>query len=434
MAPALPPPLESCRATTAAAARRDEQLALWAATPAALPALGPRIGFWRRLSNGRAASRLIDEIAASSERIPKNEAGRHAWRERLRERLQSFGQERLGWPDGYRRLLFGDAFFESTVSFTRQARAFDPSLTLEQLGQALRNVWIGNSIQMLLDRRVELRDGLFAYSMLYPLTDNWLDDPSVPSADKRAFSQRFGWRLAGRPAFPHGEREAAVFRLVGRIEGELARSDYPWVFDSLLAIHAGQSRSLDQQGASPLGDHEILAISFEKGGSSVLADLHLVAPEASPAQERFAFGYGVFLQLLDDLQDVEDDLAAGHQTLFTRAARRGPLDEPTARLARFIDVTLDDAFSGAPFAERLDLIRRNCRALLVGSVALQPSRFSRRFRRQLETRWPVSFRTHRRLRRRTLALFQSAAARARERDDRSPLEQLFDFALEAPAA
>ena len=133
---------------------------------------------------------------------------------------------------------------------------------------------------MLLDQSVELRDGLFAYSMLYPLTDNWLDDPAVPSARKRAFNQRFGWRLAGLPVIPHDAREAAVFRLVARIEDELPRRDFPWVFESLLAIHEGQSRSLDQQGASGLGDDEILAISFEKGGSSVLADLHLVSPEA----------------------------------------------------------------------------------------------------------------------------------------------------------
>jgi hypothetical protein len=433
-ATAVAPPLEPRHLATGAAELRDEQLALWAATPAELPEIGARVGFLRQFSNGRAATRLIDELGAGLERVPDDEPGRHAWREQLRERLQTFGQERLGWPDGYRRLLFGDAFFESTVAFTREAKAFDPSLTLEQLGQALRNVWIGNSIQMLLDQRVELRDGLFAYSMLYPLTDNWLDDPAVPSARKRAFNQRFGSRLAGLPALPHDEREAAVFRLVTRIEGELPRCAFPWVFESLLAIHQGQSRSLDQQRSFGLGDDELLAISFEKGGSSVLADLHLVSPEASAAQERFAFGYGVFLQLLDDLQDVEEDLAAGHETLFTRAARRGPLDEPAARLLRFIDVTLDGAFRGAAFAERLDLVRRNCRALLVGSVALQPGRFSRRFRRRLEARWPVSFHTHRRLRRRALGLVQRAAARARETDGRSPLAQLFDFVTTAPAA
>jgi hypothetical protein len=434
MALALAPTLAPHRAAKGAAARRDEQLALWAATPVELPEIGARVGFFRKLSNARAAGRLIDEMALRLERIPEDEAERDAWRERLRERLQAFGQERLGWPDGYRRLLFGDAFFESTLAFVREARAFDPALTLEQLGQALRNVWIGNSIQMLLDRRVALRDGLFAYSMLYPLADNWLDDPAVPRARKNAFNQRFGWRLAGLPAIPHDAREVAAFRLVDRIEGELPRRDFPWVFESLLAIHEGQSRSLDQQDAFGLDDEEILTISVEKGGSSVLADLHLVSPAPSEDQERFAFGYGVFLQLLDDLQDVEDDLAHGHETLFTRTARKGPLDAPTARLARFIDLTLDGAFRGTAFSERLDLVRRNCRALLVGSVALQPARFSRRFRRALESRWPVSFRAHRRLHGRALELFQRASARAHAADGRSPLEQLFDYAGARPAA
>ncbi len=422
----------------AAAAHRDEQLALWAATPAELPEMGPRTSWLRRISNARAARRLLDEMSARLERIPGDEAGRQAWREELRERLQSFGEQRLGWPDGYRRLLFGDAFFESTLAFTKEAKAFDPSLSLEDLGQALRNVWIGNSLQMLLDRPVALRDGLFAYSMLYPLTDNWLDDPTVLPERKRAFSRRFAERLAGLVAFPHDEREAAAFRLVGRIEGEWPRREFPWVYESLLAIHEGQSKSLQQQRAQGargrLDEAAILAISVEKGGSSVLADLHLVTPSPTPASERFAFGYGVFLQLLDDLQDVEDDLARAHATLFTRAAERGPLDEPTARLAAFIDRTLDAAFSGEAYAERVDLVRRNCRALLVGSVALQPGRFTWRFRRRLEACWPVSFRAHRRLRRRALALFQAVAARARERDGRSPLDQLFDFTAAAPAA
>ncbi len=164
---------------------------------------------------------------------------------------------------------------------------------------------------------------------------------------------------------------------MSRVERELPRDRFPWVFESLLAIHEGQVRSLEQQDAphfeeaSRLDDASLLAMSFEKGGSSVLADLHLVAPLRDPAHERFAFGFGVFLQLLDDLQDVDEDLAAGHETLFTRAARRGVLDEPTARLARFIDRTLDGAFPGAAHAERVDLVRRNCRALLVGSVALR---------------------------------------------------------------
>ncbi len=379
--------------------------ALWDATPPQMPRIGPRVGFLRQRSNARAASRLIDDLAAGIERLPGGEPERRAWRECARERLHRFGHDRLGWPDGYRRLLFGDHFYESAVAFARDARAFAPGLPLEQVGQALRNVWIGNSFQMLLDRVVELRPGLFAYSMLYPLTDNWLDDPAVSNHAKRSFNQRLGLRLSGLPVRPADERDAAVGRLVERIEEEFPRDRFPSVYASLLAIHDGQMRSLSQRAEIGLSDVDLLEISFRKGGSSVLTDLYLVTDVPQPLEERFAFGYGVFLQLLDDLQDVETDLASRHETLFTRAARRGPLDEITARLAGFIDTVLlrNGRFDGPAFTDRQDLIRRNCLALLVASVADHPARFSRRFRRHLARQWPVSFQAYRRLRRRALA-------------------------------
>jgi hypothetical protein len=390
-----------------------EFLTRWAATPLEMPELGPRVSFLRQRSNARAATRLIDDLAAEIEQLPEAESERSRWRTEIRERLQQFGHERLGWPEGYRRLLFGDAFYEASVAFAREARAFDRRFTLEQLGQALRNVWIGNSLQMLLDQRVELRPGLFAYSMLYPVTDNWLDDPNVSGDLKRSFNERLGKRLAGLPVGGDDERDIAVGRLVERIEQEFPRGDFPSVYASLLAIHGGQMRSLDQHGGADLTSAELASISFAKGGSSVLADLHLVSRVTEPIEERFAFGYGVFLQLLDDLQDVEVDLGAGHETLFTRAARRGPLDGLTARLAHFIDIVLagDGPFSGPDFADRLDLIRRNCLTLLVGSVAEHRKRFSRRFRRNLERRWPLSFRAQRRLRRRAIRRWSAARSK-----------------------
>jgi hypothetical protein len=389
---------------------RDRNAALWAATPPELPVMGPRVGFRRHFANSRAAAGLIETLAAEVSRLPAGKQERQAWRETVRERVQEFGATRLGWPTGYRRILFGDAFFAASRTFARDARAFDPRLSLDDLWQALRNVWIGNSLQMLLDLEVTLNPGLFAYSLLYPLTDNLLDDPRLSASAKRGFSERFGARLSGLSTSPAGPEESAVFRLVGRIEAEFPRHRFADVHESLLAIHGGQARSLGQQDPG-LTDAEILQTSCEKGGSSVLADLYLVAGRATPAEESFAFGYGVFLQLLDDLQDVEDDILAGHETLFTRAAERGPLDAPTARLAAFIDRVLDggEPFAGPPFADRKDLIRRNCQSLLVGAVAELPRRFSRRFRHRLGRHWPFGLGALRRLRDRAQRRFRDAA-------------------------
>jgi hypothetical protein len=408
------------------AALRERYTRLWAATPAELPSLGPPTGWRRRFVNAGASARLIDELAAEVGRLPDEPAERRAWQERVRESLQDFGAVRLGWPAGYRRLLFADAFYAAALAFVREARACHPELPPDSLWQGLRNVLIGNSLQVLLDREVALRPGLFAYSMLYPLTDNRLDDPRVPAAEKRAFNERFGRRLAGRPSEGRGPADAAVFALVARIEEEFPRAAFPDVHESLLAIHRAQVRSLLQQDGPGLTDDEILAISCEKGGTSVLADLYLVTGRARAAEESFAFGFGVCLQLLDDLQDVEPDLEAGHQTLFTRTARLGPLDEPTARLARFIDEVLEGAevVAGPAYADRRDLIRRNCRTLLVGAVAEQPSRFTRRFRRAIERRWPLSLHALRRLRRRAQTRARQASCSLRRRAGTSSLLDL----------
>jgi len=405
---------------------REACLDAWRSTRPELPRLGPETTRWRQWRNAGATSRLIDEIARRVDEHPEDTREQHAWRDELRATLQDFGESRFGWPDGYRRLLFGDAFYESSVAFARQARAFAPSLPLDDLWQAMRNVWIGNNLQMLLGVPVRLNRGLFAYSMLYPVTDNVLDARDRSPRSKRAFNDRLGQRLHGHHLPPQDASESSAFDLVGRIEEEFPRGRYAGVWDSILAIHRGQIESLRQQGR-PLAESELCEISFAKGGASVLADLYLVAGDATLEQERFAFGYGVFLQLLDDLQDVAIDRGAHHHTLFTLAAEAGMLDDQTARLMHFIDVVLDRERAGAGAATNdcLDLIRRNCHCMLATVISAQPRMFSRRFRRSVERQWPVSFRAMRRLRRRAHARFQSTSQRLQARRGvSSPLELL----------
>ena len=405
---------------------RDACLDAWHATRSELPRLGPDITRWRQWRNASATRHLIDEIALRVDEHPEQTTEQRMWRDRLRVTLQDFGERRFGWPNGYRRLLFGDAFYESSVVFARQARAFDSSLKLEDLWQAMRNVWIGNNLQMLLGLPVRLTQGLFAYSMLYPVTDNVLDALDRSADDKRAFNHRFGQRLRGHHVTANDGSEASAFALVSQIEEEFPRDQYADVWDSILAIHQGQIDSLRQQGRR-LPESELCEISFAKGGASVLADLYLVVGDATIEQERFAFGYGVFLQLLDDLQDVTADRVNGYHTLFTLEAEAGALDDLTARLMNFIDVVLDRerAAASAETCDCLDLIRRNCHCMLAAVISAQPAMFSRMFRRSVERQWPLSFRAMRRLRGRAQQRFQLTSQRLQARRGvSSPLELL----------
>jgi hypothetical protein len=404
---------------------RDRTCELWHATGDATPRVGPPTPRFRQWRNGRATRSLIDRLAAEIRRHPEAEADRRSWRDGLRETVSRFGEERLGWPAGYRQLFFADAFFDTTARFSREARAFNPAIRTEELMQALRNVWIMNSIQMLLDLEVSYTPAVFAYSMLYPCTDNLLDDPDLPMADKQAFSRRLGRRLAGEVVAPDGEAERRIWQLLDRIEGQYPSAAFPEVWCSLRAIHDGQVASLGQQAG--LRDRDrLLAISVAKGGASVLTDGYLAAGRLEPAEADFCFGYGVFLQLLDDLQDARTDRRAGHATLFSTAEE--PLDRLTGRLYRFMHRVVDgsDRFRDRRYAARRDLILRNCRTLLVSAVAEEPRLFSRPFRHRLERRWPLGFRALRRLRRYADRRLRATAEEMRRRRGAESLFDLID--------
>jgi len=176
-------------------------------------------------------------------------------------------------------------------------------------------------LQLLMGLPVCLTPAIFAYSMLYPYSDNFLDEPSVSEKDKRSFNGRLGVRLAGGDVEASNHRERAVFKLVAMIEAQYARPSYPEVFESLLAIHSAQQRStkLLRHDATAYGV-DVLGISFEKGGCSVLADGYLVAGHLTRAQAELLFRLGTVLQLVDDLQDVRDDIWDGLMTVFSKAA------------------------------------------------------------------------------------------------------------------
>jgi len=285
-------------------------------------------------------------------------------------------------------------FSDAGDVFVRQARELDPGLEVEDVFQALRNLWIINSMQVAFSLPVCVNPSGFAYSLLYPYTDNFLDASAVSCAEKSAFHRTFARRLAGFRAPVTTALESRVSDLVGMIESEYARAAYPDVYKSLLAIHRAQGKSLRQHTREEgWAQVDILDISVEKGGSSVLADAYLAKGWLTQGEAEFAFGYGVFLQFIDDLQDVDEDLRNGHQTLFTLVAAKGALDGIANRLYRFLNQVLassdlDSLHRSTPLTE---LVSQSCRCLILESIARNSKLFSNNYVRAVERYSPLRF-------------------------------------------
>ncbi len=364
----------------------EKHCALWRSTSALPPSLGEPTARRDKRRAERATERFVDGLEKELASQPAGEPGRARLRGWLHRSLRGYGRRGLGLPAPHCDVIFSDAFFRVTAEFARGARAFDPTVALHDLSQALRNVWVMHLFQLFLELEVTHSPAVLGYSLLYPYTDNFLDDDAVSAAAKQRFDQQLGRRLRGEHPPPGSDHERAVFALVGKIERQYPRAEYCELHQSLLAIHRAQRRSLEQQAAGELDDASLLAASVAKGGASVLADGYLVAGRLSREEADFFFGYGVFLQLIDDLQDVRQDLEAGHETLFTRAARGGTLDDLTSRLCHFLDAVLAGSrrFADRRFGVLKDIARSQCRQLILQAAAQHRRLYSRRYVRRLE--------------------------------------------------
>jgi hypothetical protein len=344
--------------------------------------------------NEREVDRLIGLMEKTLPDCPDDAFKREAWRERLLREVRKVAGERLGYSQSHLSIIFSPAYFSVTREFVHEAKSFDSAISPEALSQALRNVWVMNWIQMFLGQAPSVSPSVFAYSLLYPYTDNFLDQSDIPSGDKAALNRDLALRLTGNEIQARGPHDRAIFNLIAMIEGEYPRGEFPEVYASLLAIHAGQIKSLMQQGMSPtLSPGQTLRVSIEKGGASVLADGYLVAGRLPKEDAAFCFGLGVLLQLFDDLQDLESDLAAMRWTIFSSRAHQDPLDTTTSRLYWYMERVLAPSVRGLSSRRGVltDLLRKNCLYLMLRGLAQSRRFYTAEYLKHMESFSPLRF-------------------------------------------
>jgi hypothetical protein len=340
----------------------------------------------------------LDQFLCTLESIEEQRSLREGKHSDTEETLFSAFRTLLGSAldvkDEHLDIIFSHPFKNATREFVQTARRFDPSVGFGDIFQACRNLWVMTGLQQMLGRPVELTPAVFAYSMLYPYTDNYLDNPDVPMETKASFNERLEKRLAGEPIVPANAHERIIFRLVGMIESQYERTSYPDVFDGLLAIHHAQKKSLCLLDPRiRLSEADVLEISFEKGGASVLADGYLVSGFLTEFQGRSLFGYGVYLQLVDDLQDVQDDSHAGLSTVFSQASGHTPLDRLTSRTYHFGTTVMErlHSFEGHNVSSFVDLMTRTTVMQLIEGAGLADKLHSESYVRRLEAYSPFRF-------------------------------------------
>ncbi len=337
----------------------------------------------------RANEDAYDEALLEIEQALREE--RTGAEDRIVAAFSRFSANALGL-DGEANKLLTEGFMPIGTSLARWARRFDPELSMAGIIQAARNAWTACGLQPLLGVPLALTPSILGYSLLYPYSDNLLDDENVSSDLKLRFSRRFRRQLRGEALAPEDDRERSVWALIALVETQYPRDLYPNVYECMLAIHRAQEGSIAQVGSRG-SDQDCLRVSCAKGGSSVLADACMAYGSMTRQESRFAFEWGVLLQLGDDLQDVREDLRRGSMTLFSRAAADGrTLDGLTMQLLKFsehVGSLLEDLPGGSPVFK--NLLATSWRSLIIGAVADSRECFSAAFLREAEPFSPFGF-------------------------------------------
>lgn len=379
----------------------EHAIALWRECPLGRPEFGHTYAAGEQQARERELDCFLDQVQTELRSVPRSRDERQAVQGRISEAFVRLALSALDLTESHLDLLLAGGFSGIGTELGRRARRQAFPATVADIIQASRNAWTACGLQMLLGEPMRLTPSIFAYSMLYPATDNYMDDPAVSREAKLGFSSRFGRRLAGHDGAPANDRETNIWRLVALIEQEHPRAARPQVFETLLMIHHAQQESLRlmRRGAA----HEpvdILGLSFRKGGASVLADGVFARAELSAAEAGFVYNWGVFLQLADDLQDVREDSGDGALTLFSDLATRGPLDELTNRTFHFAHRVMRQMeelpeCSSPTATPRLralkELIRGSATSVLIRSAGEAGEFFSRDYLAELETHSPFRF-------------------------------------------
>ena len=371
----------------------QEALAEWEACPVWLPPFQETFSVAEQAAREARLEEFLKSVESDLRRPPRSKSGRNALRERVTFAFERFARAGLDLKDDHLGLLLNGGFSAIGTQMARGARRFDPAISPADIFQATRNAWTAGGLQVLLGREMRLTPAIFAYSMLYPYTDNYLDDTGVPSEEKVKFNARIKRRLSGEMIAPVREGEATLWQLFEMIEGQYSHAGWPQVYASLLAIHQAQENSLRQRASPPsLHGPDVIKLSFEKGGASVLADAHLAAGTLSREEAQFVFAWGALLQLVDDLQDIRQDRREGALTIFTQAAGRVPLDELTTRTLSFGQKVMRRMDQMPVRCQALkEMIQKSYTSLLIWSAGECGELYTRDYLAELETHSPFRF-------------------------------------------
>ncbi len=344
----------------------------------------------KKQQNEAYLSKVSEAFQIQKNHLPRLSFGRRKWRKKTLDLIfQVLYQENIiGIHNSMERAEI-DAFYEELMVFLKQVRRFSPELRFDEIGQGIRNYIVYAMFKVIHHVQSGFSNAGFGYSMLYPFTDNYIDSMKPSSDEKKEYNRLIRDKLMGREVHPACDHHKKTCDLLQAIATDYPREKDDRIYTLLLMMLEAQEESLRQQNQTIiLSEEERLDISLFKGGVSVLVDRFLINKELTPADLHFYMGFGFYLQLADDLQDIKEDSRKGHQTLFTVDLSKEREEKLVNKLLHFLNGIMNTYSAENDTFKNFVLESSN--QLIYTSLCGSKEFFSREYQDRIEKYLPIT--------------------------------------------
>lgn len=352
------------------------------------PDVFPVVEPGQKKENEALVSEFSRQIQKKMKQRPKEKALQEQWEEELEgEFLEFMGREKMLSLSEWMSEEKLASFERETKHFVDRVREFDETLNQAQIWQALRNYFIYAMLVEMQGEEQNAGNPILAYSLLYPYTDNYIDDAGISKQEKERYNRMIAAKLQGEEAIPQNSLEEKTCCLLDMILNEYEGGARRKAAGTLLQLLEAQNCSIGQQ-KTDVTEERILEISIWKGSTSVLADYLFSTGEWLKREEAFYLKFGFLLQLVDDLQDIEEDREAESHTLMTKAAEQRRLEQCVNRLLWFTWKVIREFEPRNPKLK--GFVLRYCVEITLLTAAEAPQFFSNEYVKALEPYLPFS--------------------------------------------
>ena len=363
----------------------------WLAAPDSFPDFLTPVSLDTKARNEQYVLTVSDSFQTLIKSFPARTKDRENWKKKLDGMLDDVlcNETIIGVHDVMDRQTL-TAFQDELKDFLRQVRAFAPELSIDGIGQAIRNYIVYMMFAQIHQVKQDFSPACFGYSMLYPFTDNYIDSQKYSVSDKAEYNRIIRDKITGKEVHPRSQHQLKTCELLGMIESEYPREHDATVFELLLMMLEAQEESLRQQSKEKLLTlSDRLDISIYKGGISVLLDRFFVNREITEADLVFYLGFGFFLQLADDLQDIKEDSEKGHQTILTLDTTCVQEEKIVNKLLHFVQ-KITESYPAENDSFK-NFVLSNCCQLIYSSIIGSKVYFSTEYLERMEGLFPVSY-------------------------------------------